>query len=170
MFLAAVFFDSIGASARHECSVWRPRFVAWVGHASVFMSLILGCPEFVGTAGMVSPQIQDDHESSCPHHCRNMSNPSVTCDIGPSKLTLTAGSNVLFVELGWSPWKLDQAEDRALRIGQTKQVNVYYLVGRDTVEEKVLSVLEEKSKTTGKILDGKGGAMKLLSLFLLEAL
>jgi SNF2 family DNA or RNA helicase len=81
-------------------------------------------------------------------------------------LNLTAASHVLKLELHWTPGVHDQAEDRCHRIGQKKQVNVYYLVGRGTIEERILSVLESKSKITKRILDGKRGlTMKLLSMY-----
>lgn len=82
-------------------------------------------------------------------------------------LTLTAACNVLFLEIGWTPGEHDQAEDRALRIGQTKHVNVYYLVGKNTVEERILSIIEEKDSTVAQILDGKqSGGMDLMNRFL----
>jgi SWI/SNF-related matrix-associated actin-dependent regulator 1 of chromatin subfamily A len=76
-------------------------------------------------------------------------------------LTLTAGSSVLFLELAWNPHEHDQAEDRCLRIGQSKQVNVYYMVGRDTIEEKVVDVLESKDNVTSRLLDGRAGRLNL---------
>ncbi len=82
-------------------------------------------------------------------------------------LNLTAASNVLFLELGWGPGEHDQAEDRSLRIGQTKNVSVYYLVGRRTVEERILEILHTKDETVARILDGrKGGVMRLLEMFM----
>lgn len=82
-------------------------------------------------------------------------------------LTLTAAANVLFLEVGWTPAEHDQAEDRALRIGQTKNVSVYYLVGRNTVEQKILEIIEEKDGICSKILDGKDrGRLGLMDAFL----
>lgn len=86
--------------------------------------------------------------------------------VGGQGHTLTAACNVLKLELGWNPGDHDQAEDRALRIGQTKQVNIYYMVGRNTIEERILRVLEHKDKVTGRILDGRRSAvLKLLSMY-----
>ena len=77
-------------------------------------------------------------------------------------LTLTAASNVAFVELPWTPAELEQAEDRCHRIGQKDTVNVYYLLGRDTIEEKIAWILEKKKKVLSSILDGKSQANIML--------
>jgi len=71
-------------------------------------------------------------------------------------LTLTASSTVLFIELGWTPAVHDQAEDRVLRIGQTsKKVLIYYMIGKETVEESILSLIERKRKVIGQVVDGR---------------
>lgn len=56
-------------------------------------------------------------------------------------LTLTAASDVLIVEQEWVPADLDQAEDRCHRIGQTQCVNAVHLIAEDTVDEKLLDVV-----------------------------
>ena len=85
---------------------------------------------------------------------------------GGEGIDLVAGSCVFFVELGWTPGGHEQAEDRADRIGQTRKVSIFYMVGKDTVEEKVLDLIQAKDDANAQILDGrKGGVMKLLDIF-----
>lgn len=68
-------------------------------------------------------------------------------------------SNVVFVELPWSPGKLSQCEDRCHGIGrgdENKNTHSWTLVGRGTIEEKLADVLQKKQRNLSKILDGKG--------------
>ena len=70
-------------------------------------------------------------------------------------ITLTAASDVAFLELPWTPGKLEQASDRVHRIGQTDKVTVYYLLAGDTIEEKIAHIIDHKRKVLDKVLDGK---------------
>lgn len=62
----------------------------------------------------------------------------LTTSVGGLGLNLTGADTVIFVEHDWNPQKDIQAMDRAHRIGQRKVVNVYRLVTRGTLEEKIL--------------------------------
>ena len=44
------------------------------------------------------------------------------------------------MEHDWNPMKDMQATDRAYRIGQKRTVNVYRILLRETLEEKILSL------------------------------
>jgi len=69
-------------------------------------------------------------------------------------ITLTAASNVMVFEFPWSPSILAQAIDRLHRIGQLHQVTAWFLVGEDTIEEKILKLLKEKENLISQVLDG----------------
>jgi len=59
-------------------------------------------------------------------------------------ITLTAASNVYFLEIDWTPAICMQAEDRCHRIGQKDSVSCYYLLLADTVEVNIAIKLENK--------------------------
>jgi len=70
-------------------------------------------------------------------------------------ITLTASSTVLFLELGWTPADHEQAEDRIHRIGQTNQVNIYYMIGYNTIEDWIVELINKKRTIIKAITDGQ---------------
>jgi SWI/SNF-related matrix-associated actin-dependent regulator 1 of chromatin subfamily A len=68
--------------------------------------------------------------------------------------TLTAANNMLFVELPMTSADLAQAMDRIHRIGQDKPCYYYYLVGKGTLEEKIVKLLDEKADIASQVIDG----------------
>jgi SNF2 family DNA or RNA helicase len=71
-------------------------------------------------------------------------------------INLTASSNVALLELPWVPALCDQAEDRAHRIGQTSDsVNIYYLLGNNTIEERMAEIIDSKREVISAIMDGE---------------
>jgi len=74
---------------------------------------------------------------------------------------LTAATQVVFNDLDWVPANHWQAEDRAYRIGQTRTVNVTYMVAADTIDDFVQGVLEKKAALVTAVVDGKALAPDL---------
>jgi hypothetical protein len=69
-------------------------------------------------------------------------------------LTMTAASNVAFVELGWTPAAHDQAEDRVHRIGQQEAVTAWYLLAAETIDERIAAVIDRKRELIRAATDG----------------
>ncbi|XP_075232109.1 TATA-binding protein-associated factor 172-like isoform X2 [Lycorma delicatula] len=99
----------------------------------------------------------------------------LTTHVGGLGLNLTGADTVIFVEHDWSPMKDLQAMDRAHRIGQKKVVNVYRLITRATLEEKIMGLQKFKLMTANTVISGENAHMmtmgtdKLLDLFSLES-
>lgn len=71
--------------------------------------------------------------------------------------TLTAASDVLFVEMGWTPGEHSQAEDRCHRIGQADSVTAWYLVAEATVDEDTYEIIERKRGVVDATSNGIAG-------------
>lgn len=67
-------------------------------------------------------------------------------------LTLTASSNVAFIELPWTMADCVQCEDRAHRIGQKDNVTCYYLLARNTIDATLYSIIQEKKSIANQIM------------------
>lgn len=69
--------------------------------------------------------------------------------------TLTAAQNVIFYDEPWTPTDKEQAEDRVYRIGTTRFVNIYTILSRDTVDDRVHNIIYTKQLVSSYIVDGK---------------
>jgi SNF2 family DNA or RNA helicase len=72
-------------------------------------------------------------------------------------ITLTAASNVVFLELGWTPALMEQAEDRLHRISQKNAVNCWYLLAEKTIDASIAAMLERKREVIDRITEEEGG-------------
>lgn len=84
-------------------------------------------------------------------------------------ITLTAAKDTFTVELGWTSTAHDQAEDRVHRIGQHFPVTAYYMIAQDTVEQRIMSLLDNKRTIISEIMDGKDVVDDVLFSELLES-
>jgi len=68
-------------------------------------------------------------------------------------LNLTRASYVFHMDPWWNPFVEQQATDRTHRIGQTKNVTIYRLMMHHTIEEKVMTLRQEKAKLFQQLLE-----------------
>ena len=68
----------------------------------------------------------------------------ISTDAGGEGLNLQCAHIVINYDLPWNPMKIEQRIGRADRIGQTDDVQVYNFILKDTIENRVRAVLEEK--------------------------
>ncbi len=65
---------------------------------------------------------------------------------GGTGLNLTAANHVIHYDLWWNPAVENQATDRAFRIGQKRNVIVYRLLTRSTLEERIDEMIQHKKE------------------------
>lgn len=87
----------------------------------------------------------------------------LTTQVGGLGLNLTGADTVIFVEHDWNPMKDLQAMDRAHRIGQKKVVNVYRLITRSTVEEKIMGLQKFKLLTANTVISTENASLETMA-------
>jgi len=78
----------------------------------------------------------------------------LSTDAGGTGLNLQAADTVINLEVPWNPAVLDQRIARVHRMGQHRPVQVFNLVTRDSIEERVLRTLEQKRSVFTEIFTG----------------
>ncbi|KAF5911203.1 hypothetical protein HPG69_019571 [Diceros bicornis minor] len=98
----------------------------------------------------------------------------LTTHVGGLGLNLTGADTVVFVEHDWNPMRDLQAMDRAHRIGQKRVVNVYRLITRGTLEEKIMGLQKFKMNIANTVISQENSSLQsmgtdqLLDLFTLD--
>lgn len=113
--------------------------------------LMIAFPSAVCVTGRQNMQ---EKQSSVDAFQKNPKTDVIICSIKAASagITLTAASDVAFIELPWTYADCDQAESRAHRIGQKDSVNCYYLLGRRTIDQKLYRIIEEKKHISNAVL------------------
>lgn len=70
-------------------------------------------------------------------------------------LTLTAGTVVIFADHPWTRAAYDQAVDRCHRIGQANNITVYNLLCKNTIDERIWTIVNKKGAMADALIDGK---------------
>jgi len=84
----------------------------------------------------------------------------LTTRVGGLGLNLTGADTVIFVEHDWNPQVDLQAMDRTHRLGQTKCVNVYRLITKNTIEEKIMSLQKFKLNISNNVVNRENSSFK----------
>ncbi|QLG70635.1 hypothetical protein HG535_0A05760 [Zygotorulaspora mrakii] len=102
--------------------------------------------------------------------------PSIDClllttKVGGLGLNLTGADTVIFIEHDWNPMNDLQAMDRAHRLGQKRVVNVYRIVTKGTLEEKIMGLQKFKMNIASTVVNQQNNGLasmdthQLLDLF-----
>lgn len=80
-------------------------------------------------------------------------------------LTLTAGTVEIFMDEPWSRALYDQAVDRCHRVGQNSNVTIYNLICKNTIDERIHDLVQQKGAMSDMLVDGKvvGNKVELLN-------
>ncbi|CAD6983375.1 unnamed protein product, partial [Tilletia controversa] len=70
-------------------------------------------------------------------------------------INLTAADTVIFYDHDWNPSNDSQAMDRAHRLGQTKQVTVYRLITKSTIDERIVKLARNKKEVQDIVVGNK---------------
>jgi len=78
-----------------------------------------------------------------------------TIDTLGTGYTLTKAQTVIFLDNPWTSAKKTQAEDRAHRIGTDSSINIITMIAKNTIDEKIAHLLEEKAQLAHDIVDSE---------------
>jgi SWI/SNF-related matrix-associated actin-dependent regulator of chromatin subfamily A-like protein 1 len=126
------------------------KLIVFAYHKSLQERLILDYPDALK---IISSQNETERNFNADLFQSDSDKKIIICSIGVAYygFDLFASSQVLFAEMDWIPEINIQAEDRAHRIGQKNCVNIWYLIARNTIEERILKANIDKSKITKKV-------------------
>jgi SNF2 family DNA or RNA helicase len=80
----------------------------------------------------------------------------ISLKAGGTGLNLTGADTVILYDLWWNPAVEEQAAGRAHRIGQKKNVEVWRMVSKGTIEERILQLQEGKRALFDEVIEGEG--------------
>ena len=78
-------------------------------------------------------------------------------------MNLTAADVVIHYDPWWNVAAQNQATDRTHRIGQEKEVTVYKLIAKGTIEDRILNMQNEKQNLAEKVISAEGVSVAELS-------
>lgn len=170
-----------GRSAKREQLLDMIRDIRQVGHKCLVFTNYLAAVEMISSdldqAGVPNLVMTGATGNRQELVHRFQTDPEIgafvmTLKTGGVGLNLTAADYVFIYDPWWNRSAETQAVDRTHRIGQQNPVFAYRIIARDTIEEKMLLLQQQKAELASAILSSDTDAMKMLSeddlQFLLE--
>lgn len=126
------------------------KIILFVHLREVALALMDAFPKAVTVTGS---NTQQEKQQSVDKFQNDPKTQIIICSIKAAGvgLTLTASSNVAFVEFPWTYADCVQCEDRAHRIGQKDSVTCYYFLGQNTFDENVYQIIQEKKSIANAV-------------------
>lgn len=136
-----------------------PKLIVYAYHVEMQQALIEALSKHNKVVSVTAEDIQKGrHFQAIDAFQEDPSVKIIVCSFTAAQtgLTLTAASNVCFVEFGWTPAGHDQAEARCYgRVNDAHGANAYYLAGVDTYDEAILALLDKKRRVVTAITEGR---------------
>lgn len=144
-------------------TVYARPLVVWTHHRVVSEAMAASVPEAIGGARVIMGGIGQTEQARIVDDFQAGLVPVLVASITAAGvgITLTRGSDALFVETDWTPALVLQAEDRLHRVSQTKRVSLTTMVAPGTLDEQVQKVLADKAKILEPLL-GAGQDVSVL--------
>ena len=80
--------------------------------------------------------------------------------VGGEGLNLVNANHVIFINRWWNPSANKQAKDRVARLGQTKTVVIHSFTCRDTIEEDLDRIIQEKNELSQAVIESNADPVK----------
>ncbi len=87
----------------------------------------------------------------------------ISLKAGGTGLNLTGASVVIHADPWWNEAAQNQATDRAHRIGQTREVSVYKVIAKGTLEERILRLQQTKRELAASVMDAENASIASFS-------
>jgi len=128
----------------------KEKIIVFVHHHEIALELYKRYPHAVGVSGQ---QTMEQRQENIEAFQNNPKYNIIICSIKAAGvgITLTASSRVLFIEQPWHAADMDQCEDRAHRIGQKNSVQIFNLLGADTIDTHIHDIIEEKRRVSDAV-------------------
>lgn len=139
-------------------------FSQWVSPLKTLYRFIAGKYKVACYTGTMTEQKREADRQ------RFMNDPDTKIMIGTvgalgTSSTLVCANNLIFLDEPWNASDRSQVEDRINRIGAVKQSNIYTILSKDTVDDRVHQIMTEKGDIAKYIVDGEIDIRKNPELF-----
>lgn len=130
----------------------QKKVIVFTAHKNIASKIKDAFPSAVTVTGSDSPEQKQKSVDSFQNSpdCRII---IVNIQSGGVGITLTAASDVIFIEMPWTSADCDQCECRAHRNGQKNVVTCVYLLGKNTFDERMYDLIQ-KERSTSSIITG----------------
>lgn len=140
--------------------VYTRPLIVWVHHREVGDAMAIAVPAAVARTEIIRGGTSADNRGRIVDDFQGGKIPVLVASISAAGvgITLTASSDMMFVETDWTVSNVTQSEDRSCRIGQTRPVMINTLIAEGTLDERIQGVLQTKTVLLDQLLPGGDNA------------